>query len=333
MDLIYTDTTRRDVGVLHSYTLDLAFGADENDFELTIDLDNHCCEADYLVYIEGTEYGGIIDGLFVSTSENKLIYKGRTWHGILASKVIEPNSGEDYLIMSGDANEIIGQLLKRSGLDDLFVTPTEPSGIYVDNYKFGRYVDVYTGIVKMLVAVSGKLKLMFVDGVVVISALPSVDYSQNEQFDNDDVEMEIEKLHNSVNHIICIGKKGKDDEDNNTNLPVVHLYKDNNGMFKQDVQTKFTGIHEIIGIYEYSSADDLDKLMEGLANGDTESLKKIITEDKVQINLSADDNTYDVGDIIGAQEIITGTSVTQRITKKIVTISQGEVNIQYKVGE
>ena len=331
MDLIYTDTRRRDVGVFHDYTLDLAFGADENDFELTIDLENHCCEPDCLVYIEGTEYGGIIDGLSVSTSERTLVYKGRTWHGILASKVIEPDDGEVPLVVVGDANEVIGQLLARTGLDELFATPNELSGLYVSEYKFEPYVDVYTGIVKMLAAISAKLKFTFINGGAIVSAIPLVDYSKNEQFDNDDVEMVIEKMFNSANHIICVGKKT--DDEKTANLPVAHLYKDSSGLFKQEKQTLFTGIHEIIGIYEYSSKDDLDKLMEGLADGDTESLKKIITEDKVQVNLSADDNTYDVGDIVGAQEIITGTSVVQRITKKIVTINQGEVTIQYKVGE
>ena len=29
MDLIYTDTNRKDVGVLSGFTLDLAYGADE----------------------------------------------------------------------------------------------------------------------------------------------------------------------------------------------------------------------------------------------------------------------------------------------------------------
>jgi hypothetical protein len=44
MDLIYTNTRLEDVGVLKDYTFDLAFGSDENDFEVTIDSSKHCCQ-------------------------------------------------------------------------------------------------------------------------------------------------------------------------------------------------------------------------------------------------------------------------------------------------
>ena len=43
MDLIYADKNRKDIGVLMSYTLDMAYGRDENDFVLTLDADSHCC--------------------------------------------------------------------------------------------------------------------------------------------------------------------------------------------------------------------------------------------------------------------------------------------------
>ena len=36
MDLIYTNQNREDIGVLQDFSLDLAFGSGENDFELTV---------------------------------------------------------------------------------------------------------------------------------------------------------------------------------------------------------------------------------------------------------------------------------------------------------
>lgn len=321
MDLIYTDVRRNDVGVLKDYTFDLAYGVDENDFELTIDLNNHCCDTGSLVYVEGTEYGGVIDGLMVVTKDEKLTYRGRTWHGILASKVIEPNAGDDYLTMSGDVNKIIGDLIKKFGLDDLFVASKEASGLVVENYNFDRYVDMYTGITKMLDAISGKLKFAFSANSVVISAAPIVDYSKDEQFDNDLVEMQIEKTRSNVNHLICLGKGELAER------TVVHLYLDAEGNISQ-TQT-FVGFQEVAATYDYPNTESVEELVK---NG-TEKLKEYANADKVQMNFTAEDATYDVGDIIGAREIITGTVVTAKITKKIVTISQGEVNIQYKVGE
>ena len=321
MDLIYTDTRRTDVGVLKDYTLDLAFGADENDFELTIDLNNPCCEVDGLIYAEGTEYGGIIDGLLVDTANEKLSYVGRTWQGIIASKVIEPNEGEAYLVVSGDANKILGDLLARLALDNLFVASTEDSGLVIEGYKFDRYVDAYTAITKMLDAISGKLKFSALGNNVVISVIPIVDYSEDEQFDNDLVEMQIEKTKNTVNHLICLGKGEL------TDRTVVHLYVDADGTISQ-TQT-FFGIQEITAIYDYPNAESVEELV----NSGMEKLKELASTDKVNVEFTADEVTFDIGDIIGAKEIITGTIVTAKITKKIVTINQGEVNIQYKVGE
>ena len=55
MDLIYMNESREDVNVLHEYNLDLAFGADENDFECTLDCEQHCCQEGYFLYFENTE--------------------------------------------------------------------------------------------------------------------------------------------------------------------------------------------------------------------------------------------------------------------------------------
>lgn len=90
MDLIYTNAAREDQGVLHDYEFDLAFGADENNFECTVQIESHCMEAGSFLYIEGTEYGGIVDSVEVNTEQKTVTYSGRTWHGILESSVIQP---------------------------------------------------------------------------------------------------------------------------------------------------------------------------------------------------------------------------------------------------
>ena len=321
MDLIYMDTNRKDVGVLQDYTFDLAFGEDENDFELVLDLSNHICEPNGFVYIEGTEYGGIIDRINVVTRDDKLTYGGRTWHGILASKVIEPNKGEAHLTVSGEANRVIASVINRLGLGDLFTVSTENSGLDINGYSFDRYVNGYVGIAKMLASVGGKLKFTFSKDKVVLSALPLVDYSKDEQFDNDSVEMDIEKTYNTVNHLICLGKGELE------NRKVVHLYRDANGNIV-DTQV-FFGLEEVAEVLDYPNVESDDELKKK----GKEQVEKSANADKVQLDLVAEETTYDIGDIIGAKEINTKTVATAKITKKIVTIDQGSVNIQYKVGE
>jgi len=53
--------------------------------------------------------------------------------------------------------------------------------------------------------------------------------------------------------------------------------------------------------------------------------------DKIDIKLD-DSYDYDIGDIVGAKENVTGISVWQPITKKIIKIINGKINIDYEVG-
>lgn len=321
MDLIYTNKEREDEGVLKDYAFDLAYGSDENDFELVITGDNHCCENGSLLYIENTEYGGIVDGIKVVTKDNELTYIGRTWHGVLASKILEPDNGKDYLVLDGEANNVISTILTRVGLQDLFEASTEDSGLSINSHAVSRYIDAYTGIKKMLAEVSGKLKFSFSRGKVVLSAQPAIDYSQEEEFDSDQVEMDIEKYFNKTNHLICLGQGELADRQ------IVHLYADAAGNIST-TQT-FFGLDEITAVYDYSNAESLEELT---AAG-MEKLAEYASKGSVSMNFDAEQNIYDIGDIVGAVEHSAGIAATETITKKIVTINNGLVNIEYKVGE
>lgn len=321
MDLIYTNELHEDEGVLKDYTFDLAFGKDENDFELSINSDNHCCMPGCYVYIDNTEYGGIVDTIRVITKDYNLKYMGRTWHGILASKIIKPDDGESHLIVSGEANSVMKSLIERLGLSDLFTASEEDSGLVLNNFKIDRYINAYDGIVKMLESVSGKLKLIFSMGKVVLFALPFVDYSQSEQFDNDQVSMDIEKKVNFVNHLVCLGSGELAERQ------IVHLYADAEKNIGE-IQT-FFGLDEIEETYEVSDSESLEALKEeGIKH-----FKEILTDGSVEIDFDAETTEYDLGDIVGSKELITGILVKEKITKKIVTINRGLTNIEYKVGE
>ena len=73
MDLIHEDSNHAMLGAIDRYELDLAFGSDENDFECTMAISDHCCSiGDYLAmqdvvagHVKYTEYGGRIDGVCV----------------------------------------------------------------------------------------------------------------------------------------------------------------------------------------------------------------------------------------------------------------------------
>lgn len=63
-----------------------------------------------------------------------------------------------------------------------------------------------------------------------------------------------------------------------------------------------------------------------------ERLKSLANADKLNINFAPDEN-YDIGDIVGATENVTGISVAQPITKKIVTLKDNKETVKYEIGE
>lgn len=319
MDLVYMNKTKTDVGILQDFSFDMAFGEDENNFELTVSNNNNVCAEDYYLYIENTEYGGLIDAIYVDTVAREITYKGRTWHGILNSKVIQPSSGDNYYVVSGDANTILGNLIVRLSLGSLFTASSSTSGFTLTNYQFKRYVLGYDGICDMLESVGAKLKIEFKNGSVELSAVAIHDY-QNDELDSDHIGMKIEKTYNPINHLVCLGQGDL------ASRTVVHLYCDADGNIS--TTQSITGIDEVMAVFDYPNAESANDL----TRDGTKKLKELNNTDSIDVDLD-DEYEFDIGDIIHADDVVTGISVSRRIIKKIITINSNVVNINYKVGE
>ena len=336
MDLIYTNAQREDQGVLMDYEMDLAFGQNENNFECTIASASHCCEAGSYLYMEGTEYGGIVDSIQSRSADKEVVYSGRTWHGILGSKVILPlqagetalsgvtikttdSSGNSivgrYLIISGDAHDCIRFILSRIGLSDMFTAPTTLSRINIDKYQFNRYTDAYSGIVQMLYSAGQKLKLTYTGGTVVLSSVDKLDYSHDEEFNSELVEFDVKKSYKKINHLVCLGS-GKLE-----NRMIVNLYADKDGNISQ-TQTQF-GVDEYTSTFEYPNVESEEEL---ISNG-IEKMQALLNSDKISVDFDERMDDYDVGDTVGTFDAVTGLRIIATITKKIITIKNGQINI------
>lgn len=317
MDLIYTDAKRIDKGVLSAYAFDLSFGADENDFEMSIGIAEAVLEYGAFIYIEGTEYGGIVDGKETSTVDEVIAYKGRTWHGMLNSKVIEPDPEENYFVVSGEANEVLSALVDRLGLSGLFSAVAESSGVYIKRYQFHRYCKGYDGIRDMLAANGAKLKVEWKDRGVVLSAVPVVDYTAA-PVDGDIATLTVDQYKKKVNHLICLGRGDLAERE------VIHLYLDQFGRIG-DVKY-FTGLDEIVDTYDNNNSDDLRK--DGITK-----FTELLNIDNAEIDLiETEIPLYDVGDIVRAVDRHSGVSVTAAVTQKIIKINNGAIQTEYKTG-
>lgn len=318
VDLIATDAKHRDMVAIRDCTLDLAFGEDENDFELTVHDPDVSLEAGAFVYVDGTEYGGIIDSTGSSLDDGvaTVTYEGRSWHGLLASRIIQPSSGQDYWTVSGDATSCIQKVIDRIGLDGVMTTsPARSSGLTVSSYKFDRYTDAYTGIRKMLESCGGKLHMAYDSGMLLLSALPITTYGG---VDSDLIDFDYDRDWHPVNHLICLGTgEGKD-------RIVVHLYADKDGAVSE--KQSLTGLDEVQAVYDYNNADRNELLEKG-----KEKLEALQAQGGVDVRIH-DGLDLDIGDIVASHDRLTGIDVTAQVTKKIVKLTHGVLTVSYECG-
>ena len=272
MDLIYADKDGIELGIMPECEYDFAFGSDENNFTVTIDRKDNCCEASYLIYGDGTECGGIVDRMNPDTAAGTVTYEGRTWHGIMNGKIIEPEPGKDYRTVAGDANDILRSVIEAIGLSEIFVVPEKESAVKVKKYRFDRYTPAYTGILKMLYRNNGKLQMSCDKGVVHLEAVPLYDYTLDEEWNSNQISFSIKKDFRPVNHLICLGKGDLKER------KVIHLFADENGgiqsyknvenpvkntdyILSKEKQVLF-GREEVADIFDYGNAESVENYVE-----------------------------------------------------------------------
>ena len=311
--LIVTDENGNDLVAISDFELDMAFGADENDFSAKFS--SPVCVGGELIYMDGTEYGGVIDRVKDDTDSSVLTYEGRTWHGILASKVLCPDKGKTHLTVSGEANSCIASIMSRCGLAGTFKTDSSSSGMNV-SYRFARYVDAYSGLLAMLASCGARLGMRYESGFVRVWAEPS---QGHDDADGDLMSFDTTKNVRPVNHLVCLGSGEME------NRAVVHLYADANGKVSK-TQT-FSGIEEVAQTYEYSQ-DDAEKL----EKDGRKKLKELQGQGAVTMDVDGED-WWGIGDSLTASNHQRGQTVTAFISKKIVKVSKGALTVSYEVGK
>lgn len=324
MDLVH----ERDgewLGIVRGYSVDLAFGdADENDF--TVEVPEAYCrgvdgsmvaEGDCLLF-SGTEWGGVVDGVEYDNTGNypKLTYTGRTWHGVLSSKVVRPDAGQDYYTVSGDVRSVISQVIQRVGLSDVMESVVGDQAT-VSSYRFDRYTDAYTGLCKMLRTVGMRLAVRKGMGKCQLSAVAARDVSQG--VDDNFLRFSMGKSR-PVNHLVCLGKGELSER------VVVDLYMDGSGAVSQ-TQT-FIGADEIAEVYDSNNEDAA-----GLIEKGTERLQDYYVDASTIDAEIPDEVEAHVGDRVTGRSVTVPVSVTADVSTITVKAKYGGLpEVSYKVG-
>lgn len=315
MVLVVYDSKLGNVRELQDFELDLAFGSDENSFELTCAADAAPSEGQF-AFIDGGEYGGVVDEASYDAGRDEagtVTCKGRTWHGILAGKRLLPNSGSGYLSVSGKAGAVLASLIARMGLSAVFSAASDDASV---SYTFDRFTDGYSGLKALAKANGRKLAMRRKGSKVELSLPPVVDYAN--KVDSDLLDFTLTSVHRCVNHLVCAGAGELE------NRAVVHFYADAKGNVSHK-QTLF-GVDEIAALYDYSNADEAKLEEDG-----RKKLAEYQTQGSVEVD-AHDDIDVDVGDVISARDNAHGRTVAATVAKKVVKVSRGVATYSYEVG-
>lgn len=323
-DIVLTDAGHRDLMVLPHARLDVEFGRGDsktmNTLELRVDVDSGVrAELGALVYVEGTEYGGVIDESESDPDARVVTYSGRSWHGILAGKVICPPAGQSHRTVSGEANALLLSLVGLLGLSDVMTASAEDSGVEVGPYSFGRYVDGYTGLLDMLASAGARLGVAYDStiGRAVLSAVPAREEAVGP--DSNDARVSVRRVRRCVNHLISLG------EGEGAARVVRHDYADAEGNVSQ-TQT-LTGVDEICETYDYSGAD-----AERLAEAAPERLRGMQDRGGFEADLDSD-GAYAIGDVVPGVDLETGDEILVPVSSKVVVVTGSAVSVECRAGD
>lgn len=313
-----------ELGVLKNYKeVEFSVGA-ENDFVIT--LKSQAVNKEFLwyesqVFIPGTEFGGIVKDIISLTKSKTVKFMGDTWRGMLSKKIISPPSGQDYLTVSGELNEVLRKMLKEH-FGDWFVVPEESTEVTV-NYQFNRYVTLLEGLTSLLESVNYKLSIKYIQGApgeagyVEVSAAPINNYSEEEEYSQDcNIKMTVRDYRRGINHLICIGEGELKDRIR------VDLYIQKDGSIGKTQYYK--GLEERTDVYDYSSADVAE-----LEEGGEKRLKELA--DYKEFDMNIEKANLELGDIVSGRDHITGLYVVKPVIQKILKISTGKERIDYKL--
>lgn len=276
-----------------------------------------------LIYIPGTEYGGIIGEVLTDTTLDYVELKGLSWRGRLAKKIIEPPAGSDYKVVSGELHTVMKSLIEPE-FDGLFVVSQEDTGITVENYQFDRYCTLLDGLNKMLKSKWHRLQLSFrreqnEPGYLYIEAVPITDFSNRIELSRDcKLNYTMDDKRDGVNHLIVTGKGELQDRN------ILHLYVQENGAI--GTEQYYTGLQEIAEVYENTSTET-DELMSAAED----QLRSLMGKKTFKMDVAKLGMDVGIGDIVGGRDYLTGMYMAKPVENIVYEITNDVESKTYKL--
>lgn len=315
--IVYTDPSRIELGYARKCKLDMTIGdsSDDNDFVLHVPLGiAREVDTESIIYCEGTGFGGVVyggsetskvkgAGMLLGTSQTYTV-TGNTVEGILFERPVDPD-GIVNLVVEGDANECIAQILAACDDIEFIEAANEACGVHI-KHTVDRFSYAYPAIRKMLKQNGLKLKVRKDPGKPFVLYAAPIEYYGDVDGQNR-CEYKI-TWDTPYNGIIAAGT-GEGLE-----RATVRLFADEDKAISHK-QTIF-GLRARHYFYDYNN-DDLEKLEEDA----WKKLEGFQNVDTVRIELPPD-RVFDVGDILRITSPMTGRMASAEIARTIVTIDE-----------
>ncbi len=302
-------------------------GATVNDssFELTLserDWKEEPILIGHHLYIDGTEWGGVVEKIEHDTQSGSLILSGMNWRGMLIRKVIEPPSGSAYLVVSGEANSVLAARITCFG--GLFSADTTDTGVIVSaSWRYNQLLSAMeTAFEEQGLTVS--IKYVAAKQSVLISARAIIDYSGEIDLSQDyGISMKSTQGRlDGYNHVIALGAGELLDRD------VLHVYRLDDGTITAETPDWIETAKDKVITYDYNNPESLADLQSGAEK----RLLEYVPGNGVELDPGDADIDLQLGDIVGARDRLTGFAASARIVGKILRIDSSGTRIETKVG-
>lgn len=332
MELIHADHLLEEIGYITEIdkfdgeiSQDIKATIESNSFSLTLTdavwRTSPVLEGHY-IYIPGTEWGGQVEMVRHSTASRQVTLSGVTWRGMLFRKVIEPPPGSNHLVVTGEANSVIGQIIGDAL--GVFVVSADNSGITVS--RNFRYANMLIGVQETLSAHGAALEILYDQTMrkVRLSARAIVDYSERIDLSQDygvDMITTVGGF-DRYNHIIALGAGELEDRD------VLHVYRLDDGTITT-VSPPWVGtMSDHVRTYDYNNPESLDKLREGAE----ELLVGYAPLNTVEIDPGVAGLDLKLGDKVGARDRLIGMHGVVTVIGKILTMDSAGIRTETRVG-
>lgn len=328
MIFFLADKDRYDYDIVNEKcSIDIELGG-ENDFQIEVPIPLYKKEmlenAGY-VYCSGTEYGGRISDVSISTEDGIVKLYGQTFRGMLGEKVVEPPSGQAYLYISGDLNECLEKLISTQ-FGSLFEVTGTKTGVSVTDYKVNRYDYALDAINSLLNKNGYRLNIEVVSEDEQFSViLSAVEQEENGDEISQDygINFSISKKVSTFNYIIALGGGQLEKR------TVIYLHQKEDGSIEK-VSSIPSGEDVRVYKYDYSSSESSENPDE-LFDGASAKFEEINERDSQTLTIDANLD-LNIGDIVSGKDFLTGIEIRQPVTKKIIKVENENVAFSYEIG-